>query len=164
MTFWVETNVAKVTHQSGTKYSQRGSYKNPALKEWEAELKRLFAPHIPPEPMTGPLMIHITIVWPYLVSDINTKAKREALEQCPYIWHESKPDWDNASKTIGDMLGVKNGVGIISDDAIIVYGLVRKCRGKRAGILIRMSQISGEPVGVMADVKECIKQMKKVKS
>lgn len=161
MKFWVETNVPRVTHQSGTKYSQRGSYKTGPLKAWETELKRLFAPYAPESPYVGPLMVHITIVWPYLVSDVDTKAKREDLEDCPYIWHESKPDWDNASKTIGDMLGVKNGVGIISDDAIIVYGLVRKCRGETPGVLIRIDQIKGEPQGVMTDIRDCTREGKK---
>jgi len=158
--FFIETMVPRVTHQSGTKHSKFGSYKTKPLKDWEEELKQQFSKYKPEVAYSGPLMVHITIVWPYLISDVNTKAKCEELKQCPYIWHESTPDWDNATKTIGDMLGSKHGVGIIDDDSIIVYGLVRKCRGETPGILVNITQIKGKPHGVLSDIQECINEGK----
>jgi len=101
----------------------------PELEDAKATLDALLLEHRIPAPIggDGPVVVDIQLTWPWLTGDAK---KVRALGRIP---HDTKPDWDNAAKTLCDRL-VK--LRFLSQDSRIVDGRVRKWRGDAPGIVI----------------------------
>ncbi len=85
-------------------------------KAVRAEFKRLHPHHVP---LTGPVMLRFTAVFPPLASF--TKAQREAAARGE-LYHTSKPDKDNIEKLLVDAL---NGLAWVDDSQIQGGGIKR---------------------------------------
>jgi Holliday junction resolvase RusA-like endonuclease len=95
----------------------------------------LLAPHVPAEPLDGPLALSIRLVYPHL----QATPKRDVGRLLPKI---SKPDAGNAAKHLEDLL---TRMRFLVDDARIVQLTVSKWHGPAADVGIR---IELEPLGV----------------
>lgn len=99
----------------------------PELASAKAMLDSLLLPHQPPAPITGPVSLRLEFTWPWLASH---SKKTRALGSIP---HTSKPDVDNASKTLTDRLVA---LRFIEDDRKVVELHVRKWWGDAPGVAI----------------------------
>jgi len=136
MRFWLDCVPSSSTSQGKRANFTTGHFfKDKKEESWTQFLTGLLAPHKPLEPLTGPLTLKITYVWPLTAGDQSTKAKRAALDECPLIWHEQKPDWDNAPKSLVDVMAK---LGFFVEDKQIVRATVTKTRGRKTGILISL--------------------------
>ena len=66
---WIPGQPARVTHQSGTRYANRRTYKPKALQEWERYLEASLKDFIPENPLEGPIELRVG-------SDFRRNAKR----------------------------------------------------------------------------------------
>jgi Holliday junction resolvase RusA-like endonuclease len=91
----------------------------------------------PDEPLIGPLVLDVRIVWPYTKSDTQRKSDRDRED---LIWHTSKPDLDNWLKGFQDLLVSRK---IIKDDCHIVWVIAQKLRGpdRLVGITVSVEQL-----------------------
>lgn len=137
MNFWLDCVPSSSTSQGKRANFKTGHFfKDKKEESWTQFLTGLLLPHKPQEPLTGPLTLGIAYVWPLTAGDQSTKAKRDALDKCPLIWHEQKPDWDNAPKSLVDVMAK---LGFFVDDKQIVRATVTKTRGRQTGILITLA-------------------------
>ena len=110
----------------------------PELVAAKSTLDALLLPHQPLAPLVGPLRLEIVFTWPWRAGE----PKRVRVHgRAPMT---SRPDCDNASKTLTDRL---MALRFIEDDAAIVDLRVQKWWGDKAGIQIR---IVPAPAGMFA--------------
>lgn len=88
----------------------------------------LLAPHRPPAPLEGPLILHVRMIWPHLKS-AKTRDRDRLL---PKI---SKPDCSNVSKHLEDLL-VR--LRFIVNDAHVARHTVEKFHGPEPLVGIRL--------------------------
>lgn len=128
---FIEGQPARVTHQSGTRIGQHGTYKSKGLKDWEAQLTVLLWPHRPKKPIEGPVALTATFGYKaYRKKDIGK-------------WKITKPDTDNAIKTVKDIM---TRLGYWRDDAQVVHETCKKMWVEDApGIMITVEELAGDP-------------------
>ncbi len=140
--FFAPCNPPKTTAQTNTRIAVRGghavAYKGKEGREVEQLLAAVFAPHCPETPLDGPLRLDLEITWLPRSADIGTKAKSKRFENGGKIWCDTKPDWDNASKAIVDIMAK---LGFLIDDKTIVFATVKKYFGLRPGIRVSLSPL-----------------------
>lgn len=107
-------------------------FKNKQGQEAEGDYMSLLAPHVPKSPMVGPTSLKVIVTWPYLKSDLSTKAKANRTDS---ILHTSKPDLDNWLKQFTDCL-VK--LRFLETDAQIVCLSAWKTRGYSPGVYFKL--------------------------
>lgn len=100
----------------------------------ENDYMSMLAPHVPAKPLMGPTIMQVQVVWPYLKSDINTKAKAARSDAIP---HTGKPDLDNWLKQFTDVLCK---LRFIENDAQITTILVTKQRCRNPGISLTLQE------------------------
>ena len=93
----------------------------------------LFMMHRPEVPISGPLALSITLTWPWNAGD--SKKVRAAGR----IWHWTKPDNSNMTKTLEDAMG---RCAYFNNDSQIADSRCRKYRGDKPGIYVLI-----EPAG-----------------
>lgn len=108
-------------------------FKSEKSAEAEADYYSQLQRYAPAAPLLGPISMECTVIYPYLKSDLNTKAKASRTD---YVWHTGKPDLDNFIKQLTDVL-VR--LRFVPDDAQIVEMRLRKCRGPKPGLLIALN-------------------------
>lgn len=139
---------AKHTAQQKRLNRQTGRFfKSEKEKIWESFLIHALSFHAPPRPMTGPLALKVFIVWPYLVKD------KKISESNSLIFHEEKPDYDNAPKTLVDVLAK---LGYFEDDKSIVDGQTIKLRGHVPGIYIDLTEVGSDRLSIVRLEMEAI--------
>jgi len=106
----------------------------PELVEAKQTLDDLLRPHQPAVPLVGPYRLTLEFDWPWRASE---PKRRRALGRVPMT---SKPDCDNAAKTVTDRL-VR--LRFIEDDAAICDLRVRKFWGDEAGIRVVIETVEG---------------------
>ena len=128
ITIWIPGQPARVTHQSGTRYTTaRRTYKTQALKDWEAELYRALKPYVPAEPFAGPISLDVTF---------HFRAKRKK----DYgTWKITRPDTDNMVKTLKDVM---TRMGFWGDDSQIAFEICKKLYVDEPGIRIIVNQLT----------------------
>jgi Holliday junction resolvase RusA-like endonuclease len=102
----------------------------PELTSARHTLLALLQPHAPAAPLVGPVALVIDLTWPWLAGD---GKRTRALGRIP---HDTKPDWDNAGKTLADVLVT---LRYLEQDSRIVDGRVRKWRGDSPGIRVQLA-------------------------
>lgn len=117
----------------------------PEDKAKEVTLTNLLLGHRPGAPLTGPLSLDVTFVFPLLKSF--PAWKREAA-LAGYVLPDKRPDRGNCLKLLEDAM---EKAGFYNDDAQIVGGRVEKTYGEVAGYHIRLSQL--EHVSTAAEWK-----------
>lgn len=140
--FFAPCNPPKTTAQTNTRIAVRAghavAYKGKEGREVEQLLASVFAPHCPETPLDGPLKLELEITWLPRASDISTKAKAARFGDGGKIWCDTKPDWDNASKAIVDIMAK---LGFLVDDKTIAHSTVIKYFGLRPGIRVHLSKL-----------------------
>lgn len=141
LTLWIDCIPATTTAQQQTRVNHQAGrvYTSQTGSDWRSFLAGLLSMKRPDEPFSGPIFLNIAFVWPVTKGDESTKAKRERFEVCPFVWHDQKPDWDNAPKSPVDVL---QKLGFFGEDKRIVAGTCVKLRGKRPGIYIDIGEAS----------------------
>ena len=97
----------------------------------------LLRPHIPDEPMRGPLKVTIEVTWPWLKRHYATKAKAAHADTYGRLPHTSAPDCDNFCKQLIDEMARWL---LIENDQCISDLRVRKFWGARPGIYVKVTQ------------------------
>lgn len=124
---WIPGQPSRTTHQSGTRYGKRGTYKTSSLIGWEHTLMRGLRPYAPEEPIDGPIQLSVTFGY---------KAKTMADR---YKWKITRPDTDNSIKTLKDIM---TRLGFWHDDAQIVFEICKKIWVKDPGIVIKVEPLA----------------------
>lgn len=111
-------------------------YKSNAQKTVEHTYLSLLTPFQIPEPMTGPVALAVTFVWPHLAST----PKRDRARRIPKT---TRPDADNIVKALQDCL-VR--LRFVHDDGQIARLMLEKFHGPEAqvGIRIQMAPMGAE--------------------
>lgn len=116
----------RTTHQSGTRISGKHTYKTKALKEAELYLEESLKPHVPGEPIDGP--IELVCTWGFEASNSRQN----------HCWKTTKPDTDNMQKTLKDVM---TRMGFWKDDALVVHETCKKIWTDQPGIQIEIKEI-----------------------
>lgn len=125
---WIPGQPARVTHQSGTRYSNRRTYKTKSLTDWEERLKAGLEEAKPKKPISGPILLQVT--WGF-----KAKTKKDL-----FTYKLTRPDTDNMQKTLKDVMTV---MGFWNDDSQVVYEVCKKMWVDEPGIVIKVEQLSG---------------------
>ena len=99
----------------------------PELVAAKGMLDGLLLPHQPANPVLGPVCLEVVYVWPWRASDGRRTRERGRVP------HTSRPDLDNAAKSLTDRLVA---LRFIEDDSNVVDLHVRKFWGDAPGISI----------------------------
>jgi Holliday junction resolvase RusA-like endonuclease len=104
---------------------------------WKSEIALAARPHLPAEPLAGPLVLSVDFYFP--------RPKKHFLKAGLRLgaptWFCSKPDADNAAKAVMDAL---TQLGLWRDDAQVVSLIVRKTFGAAAQVGARVTVASLE--------------------
>lgn len=125
---WIPGQPARVTHQSGTRYSNRRTYKTKSLIEWERRLREGLESHRPKKPISGPIRLQVT--WGF-------KAR---LKKDLFTYKLTRPDTDNMQKTLKDVMTL---MGYWDDDSQVVYEICKKMWVDEPGIVIKVEELAG---------------------
>ncbi len=134
---------SKTTHQSGTRYANKRTYKTASLIGWENTLKRHLIKHAPNEPMHDAL--YLDVVFGFTTCNKKNIGK----------WKTTRPDTDNMIKTVKDMM---TRLGYWDDDSQVVYETCRKMWTKKAGILIRIESLNESWIYYTDDYRELLEK------
>lgn len=130
MTIWLSCIPPKTSHHA-KRIVRFGGFSRladkPELVEAKATLDALLLEYQPTTPISGPVSMSLTFVWPWLASD----AKRLRQASGGRVWHPKRPDCSNLAKTLEDRL-VR--LQFIADDNAVVRLTVEKYRGDKPGI------------------------------
>ena len=99
------------------------------MKAQERTWASLLQPHVPAQPVDGPIELRATLVYPHLKGT----PKRDVHLVIPKA---SKPDADNAAKHLTDLLVTMRFIG---DDAKIARLIVEKFHGPEACVGIQIA-------------------------
>lgn len=104
----------------------------PEVEAMQAELRRMLFPHIPKEPLKGPLRMICEWLYPWRESE--TKKGRAA----GWRWHDKRPDYGNIQKALDDQM---QALGFFEDDGQICDARVMKKWSDTPGIRITIYQL-----------------------
>lgn len=130
---WIPGQPARVTHQSGTRYSRHGTYKTKALKQWEQTLANAMEAMVPASPIQGP--VKLAVSFRYKPSRTKDLMK----------WKVTRPDTDNMVKTLKDVM---SRLHFWNDDSQVCYELTAKGWGHDPGILILVEELGENYDGI----------------
>ncbi len=72
-------------------------YDPPNVKEMKRIWTRELTPHIPDEPLEGPLRMRVLFAYPYRKADVKKADGRD-------MWKDTQPDCDNLVKGLNDIM------------------------------------------------------------
>ena len=138
--FFIKCNPPRSTAQASKRVGVKKdgkpfSYTDKKGKELEANFTALLMPHVPKEPMEGPVRLIIEDRLPFL------KSEKKALKKRGCAYHWKKPDLDNLLKLFQDTMGRLN---FWNDDAQVVELEMTKVRHKDSGINVIMFGVDEE--------------------
>ena len=110
-----------------------GNPKNSTWKKAESELTALLMPYAPSKPMTGPLEVQTTWVWPH-VSGTRTRDRGKMIPR------SKKPDIDNHNAGLFDVM---TSLGYWEDDAQVSQVISSKWNGPVSYLEIRVRPAAG---------------------
>ncbi len=111
---------------------QTRAFQPAKVKQAEESILDLFLPYAPPTPLTGPLKVELTLVYPW------RKAEPKKNRQGRRRWKDTRPDLDNSGKLIIDAIAPK----FFIDDAQICSMDYQKFWGDTPGIGLKIYQLS----------------------
>lgn len=109
-------------------------------ENWKAQVQLALYNQLPEEPLLGPFAVVIDLVLP------RPKRLMRKKDYDGQIYHDKKPDVDNAAKAILDAI---NNMGIWHDDSQVAQLLVRKhyaAKNARPGAAIDIVQLQPQEV------------------
>lgn len=118
-----------------------GTYKAPRQAQREQTLAALLAPHVPAEPMTGPLTLYVNCHFAIPPSKPR-RWREEALRGM--IRPTVKPDADNLAKHLKDVM---TDLQFWSDDKQVVELVVRKWYSLRDKWDVELRPAAVQPLG-----------------
>jgi len=107
--------------------------KKKSLEQAEQDFMSLFAPHAPKEPFRTAVRLGVVFVYPF------RKTERKGVRERLLVPMTVKPDFDNLSKTLCDVL---TKLYFWTDDALVAEAHVSKFWGASPGILISIEEIA----------------------
>ena len=119
--------------KAGKKVSVR-MYDPGTAEGWKSCVAIAARDHLPPEPITGPISLHLGFRFPRPKSHFTKKGLRPDAA----IYVTSKPDADNAAKAVMDCL---TQLGAWKDDAQIVALEVMKVYGDKPGCTVSIGTL-----------------------
>lgn len=128
--FFLSMDPPTVTHQHQQVTVRKGKpvfYESDRLKAARIQLTANLHPHIPLEPLTGPLRLICKWCFP-----LNTAHKVDG------EYKTTRPDTDNLQKLLKDVM---TNVGFWEDDAQVASEIVEKFYAKIPGIYIRVETL-----------------------
>ena len=96
---------------------------------WDA----LFLQHRPATPLVGPLLLWITLTWPWNTSD-SKKTRANG-----WVYHDTAPDVDNMTKTLMDSMA---RCAYFNRDSQVACLQIDKYRGDNPGIEVTLGELS----------------------
>lgn len=126
--------IPSATHQKkriGTVAGRARMFDSAELKDARAWWTAMLAPHRPQKPLDGPLWLILTITYPH-------KASTPKRDQGKVLPKTTKPDCDNLSKGITDIMA---SLGFFNDDAQIAELWVNKQHGPTGSVSINLKQL-----------------------
>lgn len=102
------------------------------VKQSQNDLLTLLMPHVPETPFTGPIRVCVTLTYPWR----STEKKRNLLKG--FIPNDKKPDFDNISKSICDVM---TKLLFWHDDGQIADGRIIKRWGDCPGIMVEIENM-----------------------
>lgn len=125
-----------IPYVCGPKQSDRNKgrqhYPDPKVKADAQSLASLVAPHRPDKPLQGPLGLSLTVRYPW------RKTEKKKWVRLGKRWKSSRPDYDNLSKQIGDVL---ERTGFMANDAQIACGHIEKFWTEQGGMDISLDEL-----------------------
>lgn len=107
-------------------------YQSAEVKENAATLASLIAPHRPSKPMSGPLHLSLTFRFAWRKGESKKWLARGQR------WKDTKPDWDNLAKQVGDVL---ERSGFMGNDSQIACAYVEKRWADSPGIDVTLREL-----------------------
>lgn len=120
----IEGQPPRTTHQSGTRYSKRRTYKTQALMEAENFFWEGLIEFVPDDPIVK--AVKLTCLWKFKSSE---KKKIGS-------WKKTRPDTDNLQKTLKDVM---THLGFWKDDSLVAYEICQKIWSDDPGIEIEIT-------------------------
>jgi crossover junction endodeoxyribonuclease RusA len=124
------------------------AFNPPGADAWKARIGLAIRRHVPLKPLSGPVLVDITFVFPRPLSHFKAGEPERGLRPDAPFWHTSPPDRDNLDKAVLDALTRSRLWG---DDAQVAQGSIRKRYadpGEAAGAFITIRELGGRSGGV----------------
>lgn len=124
ITFFEPMIPPTVTHQEKKFTARHGklvAYEPPELKDARAKLMAFLSKHSPPQPMTGPVILKVS--WLFPITGKHTEMEPK----------QTKPDTDNLQKLLKDVM---TDLGYWKDDAQVFDEHVKKFYSDLPGIAV----------------------------
>ena len=138
--FHIDCNPPKSTHQGSMRIMKRkggaqfiGKFASSKGKKAQDELTAMFTPYTPSEPLQGALELNVLYAYPW------RKAEKKANIAKGEMLCDKRPDCDNLSKMIQDILGKLQFYG---DDGSIARLIFTKVWSSFPGITITITEIN----------------------
>lgn len=112
---------------------------DPKVKANAESLAALVAAHRPAEPLAGPLALELTFIFPWRKSESQRIRDRWGLRP-----KDTKPDWDNLSKQLCDVL---ERAGFFTNDSQLADVRVRKFWGSQTDCQVRLWTLDADRDG-----------------
>lgn len=130
MQFFIPMNPPTATaqeKQSTMRGAKRCFYKNARLQKAEDDLTWALTPHVPQEPLCGPVALCVT--WLYPSSPAHPHG----------AWKATRPDTDNLDKMLKDIM---TRLHFWRDDAQVCDERIQKIWSDRPGLFIRLDELA----------------------
>jgi Holliday junction resolvase RusA-like endonuclease len=137
LSFFIKCKPPRSTNQSSKRVGVRKngkpfSYTTAKGKAQEQDFMSLLMPHVPNQPMEGPLILTIVYKLPLL------KTEKKAIRDKGWIFHDKKPDADNLVKMFQDTMGK---LRFWQDDSQVVQLYITKLRHENCGIEVEIDHV-----------------------
>lgn len=127
---------SRIAGRPGKQFVQH--YKSAKVQQGERDMAGMLREYVPPVPLEGPLSLEVEFRFPLLKDE-----KKPALDR-GWIWKDTKPDYDNLAKQIGDVM---ERMCFFKNDSQICRATVLKKRHRSPGIRVVLSTMDYASVG-----------------
>ena len=138
ISFFVPCVPPKTTAQQKGAFSAGGRirfFTKKKVAQAESDYISLLMRHAPADPMEGPLRLRVCLTWPW------RKSEKKGVVARGWAPMTSKPDFDNASKMLCDVM---TKLRFWTDDSQIADGRVAKGWGDRPGVYVEVAPFAEE--------------------
>lgn len=141
LSFFVPCLPPTVTAQQKGAFAMPGGgvrfFKKKKVQQAENAIWALMKPHVPSDPLAGPLLLSVTFSYPWRKSE--TKRVIAGYAAYPIA---TRPDVDNIAKSLLDVMGT---LRFWNDDGQIADLTLRKEYSDKPGITIHLTHATGTP-------------------
>lgn len=117
-------------------------FESGSAESWKSLVALAAKPHTPAEPITGPVLVNLTLIFPRPNAHFKSNKPAKGLRDDAPYWHINRPDRDNSDKAILDCLTQLGGFW--RDDCQVCAGEIRKIYGPTPGAMIEIKSLAGD--------------------